>query len=78
MEDYDPKAFLLFALNHFGLKVRQEDGKMIYLEKDYTIEIEGNNLFKLLQGGQVIAPFADVEELCDFIKKDLELSRDYK
>ncbi len=73
MEDYDPKAFLLFALNHFKLAVQGEEEKMVYLEKGYTIEIEGAQLFKLSQGGQVIAPFGEVEELCDFIKKDLEL-----
>ena len=74
MEDYDPKEFLLFALNHFNLAVEKQEGKMIYLEKDYSIEIEGKKLFKLKQGGQVIAPFADVEEMCNFIKKDIELN----
>lgn len=74
MEDYDPKEFLLFALNHFNLAVEKHEEKMVYLEKEYTIEIEGKKLFKLMQGGQVIAPFADVEELCNFIKKDIELN----
>ena len=41
--------------------------KMVYLEKDYTIEIEARNLFKLLHNNQVIAPFNDIEELCNFI-----------
>lgn len=73
MEDYDPKAFLLFALDHFAIEVRSETGKMVYLESDYAIEIEGKNLFKLSQGGQVIGPFASVESLCQFIKQDMEL-----
>ncbi len=71
MEDYDPKEFLLFALNHFDLKVSAHEGKMVYLDQHYAIEIEGQKLFKLLQNGQVIAPFSDVAELCNFIKMDM-------
>ena len=47
---------------------------MVFLEKEYTIEIEGKKLFKLKQGGQVVAPFNDVEELCNFIKMDMQLN----
>lgn len=76
MEDYDPKEFLLFGLNHFDITVNSHEGKMVYLEKEYTIEIEGKKLFKLLQNNQVIAPFSGVEELCKFIKKDMELNEE--
>ncbi|MEM8525471.1 MAG: hypothetical protein AAGG68_12595 [Bacteroidota bacterium] len=72
MENYDPKAFLLFALNHFEIEVIKQDGKMIHLRQEYVIEIEGQQLFKLLQANQVIAPFSDVEELCQFIKMDMQ------
>ena len=72
MEDYNPKEFLLFALNHFGLTVNHTEGKMVYLEKGYTIEVEGQQLFKLLHQGEVVAPFASVEELCHFIQSDLQ------
>lgn len=72
MEDFDPKEYLLFALNHFNLPLKQADGKMVYLEHDYAIEIESKRLFKLLHQGQVIAPFDDVEELCHFIQSDLD------
>jgi len=34
------------------------------------VEVEGPGLYKLLQGGQVVAPFSGVEELCRFIKMD--------
>ena len=47
---------------------------MVYLEMDYAIEIEGKSLFKLLQAGQVVAPFNEVEELCHFIKMDLQIN----
>lgn len=68
------KAFLLFALQHFNIKVSSENDHFIFLEKNYCIEIEKNGLLKLSQGSQVIAPFADVEALCNFIKKDIELN----
>jgi len=76
MEDYNPKDFLLFALNHFKLEVVRHEGKMVYIEKDYSIEIEGKKLFKLMQGGAVVSPFDDVEELCNFIKRDIELNEE--
>ncbi len=74
--DYDPKEFLLFALDHFGIEVVAQQGHLITLEKGYAIEIEGKNLFKLLQGGQVVAPFADVEALCRFIKMDMPFNEE--
>jgi len=74
MEDYDPKDFLLFALKHFDIPVHSHEGKMVYMDMAYTIEIEGRNLYKLMQGGQVVAPFVDVEELCNFIKMDMQLN----
>lgn len=74
MENYDPKEFLLFALNHFDIEVISHDGNIIHTKMDYTIEIEGKQLFKLLHAGRVIAPFDDVEELCNFIKMDMQLN----
>jgi len=68
--EVDPKEFLLFALQHFNLKVTAQQGKMVYLTGDYAVEVEGPGLYKLLQGGQVVAPFSGVEELCRFIKMD--------
>jgi len=76
MDNYDPKDFLLFGLNHFKITVDSHEGKMVYLEKGYTVEIEGQKLFKLLQNNQVIAPFSGVEELCEFIKKDIQLNEE--
>lgn len=72
--EVDPKAFLRFGLQHFGIKILSEEGAMFYLEHHYAVEIEKNGLFKLTQDKQVVAPFSDVEELCVFIKKDIELN----
>lgn len=76
MENYDPKEFLLFALQHFKLEVIRHEGNIICIEKDYCIEIEGQKLFKLLHRGEVVSPFNDVEELCHFIKRDIELNEE--
>jgi hypothetical protein len=72
--DYNPKDFLLFALDHFNLPIQSAADKYIHLEKEYVIEIEGPKLFKLMHQGQVVAPFGDVEELCNFIKTDMALN----
>lgn len=74
MKGIDPKAFLLFALQHFSIDVVSERENMVYLEKNYTIEIEGPQLFKLIHQGQVIAPFAQVEEMCRFLQQDMPLN----
>lgn len=76
MENATPKEALLAKLDQFELPVNYHEGKMVYLEQGYTIEVEGPQLFKLLQDGYVIAPFGDLESLCDFIKKDLELNEE--
>jgi hypothetical protein len=70
----DPKDYLLFALNHFQLPVLSAEGKRIRLEKEYEIEIENESLFKLMHKGAVVGPFADVEELCQFIQMDMRLN----
>ncbi|MEL6637578.1 MAG: hypothetical protein AAFW73_11275 [Bacteroidota bacterium] len=70
MEEFEPRAFLRFALSHFGLPLLREEGPYFYLDRGYCIELEGPQLYKLSQNDQVIAPFADLEEMCIFIQKD--------
>lgn len=76
MEDksIDYRAFLLFALNHFGIEVVSETKRRIKLVHDYEIELEGPALFKLIHQGQVIGPFGEVEQLCEFIHQDIQLN----
>lgn len=76
MTDYDPKEFVLFALQHFGIIVNGQGQNKIYLEKGYAIEIEGPKLFKLLHRDEVVALFTDVEALCKFIKNDMALNEE--
>lgn len=74
MDEYDPLEFLMFALKHFDIKVTAQKDNMVWLENSYIIEIEGKSLFKLKQNNQVIAPFSDVEDLCNFIKMDMKIN----
>ena len=76
MEQIPPRELLLLAFKYFDLEMVTQSESKVELLEGYTIEIEGNNLFKLLQEGQVIAPFADVEELCDFIKMDMKINEE--
>ncbi|MEO1260397.1 MAG: hypothetical protein AAFZ15_16490 [Bacteroidota bacterium] len=70
----DHTAHLSSMLKKNGLEIKAQEGKTVYLKWGYVIEIENEHLFKLIQDDQVIAPFADVEELCQFIKMDMQLN----
>jgi hypothetical protein len=63
-----PREWLLFALQDFGIAIMVDHGNKLEVEKDYTIEIEQNGVFKLIWGGSVVAPFVDLAELCQFIE----------
>ena len=64
------KEKLLQMLNHYDIPIVNDKDKIIELEKDYEVEIEANGIFKLRSEGLVVAPFADLDELCRFIKMD--------
>ncbi len=63
-----PHDWLLLALKDFGISVLADDGHVVEIEKEYTIEIEQNGIFKLLWKGKVVAPFSDLAEMCHFIQ----------
>jgi hypothetical protein len=67
-EEPAPLDFLLFALDHYGLAVLGQAGNRVQVAGGYEVEIEGPGLYKLRANGQVVAPFADMDELCTFIK----------
>jgi hypothetical protein len=66
-EPQTPREWLLQALDDFGIALLADEGAFLTVEKEYTIEIEQNGVFKLLWKGKVVAPFQDLEELCQFI-----------
>ncbi len=76
MANENHNAYLLSMLRKNDLEIIDHAGKMVFLKWDYAIEIENEHLFKLTQDGHVVAPFADVEELCHFIKMDMQLNEE--
>lgn len=68
IEKFDPKELLLLVLRGMDIEIKKEIGKFVEVENGYTIEVEGKGLYKLLHRNQVVAPFADVVEMCGFIK----------
>lgn len=68
IENLDPKELLIIVLTGMDINILKEKDKILEVENDYTIEVEGKSLYKLLHKGQVVAPFADVVEMCGFIK----------
>lgn len=68
MNQYDPKELLLLVLRGMEVDILRENGKFVEVENGYTIEVESKGLYKLLHRNQVVAPFADVVEMCGFIK----------
>lgn len=64
-----PREWLLFALNDSQITLLEDKGNILEIEKEYSIEIEQNGIFKLLWKGKVVAPFQDLNELCHFIQQ---------
>jgi hypothetical protein len=58
---------LLNALDYYQIDILKVDDHHVSIIKDYNIEVEQNGIYKLTENGQVIAPFADIDELCQFI-----------
>lgn len=68
IEKLDPKELLLLVLRGMEVDILKEYGKFVEVQNGYTIEVEGKGLYKLIHKNQVVAPFADVVEMCGFIK----------
>lgn len=68
------KASLKQQLAEYGILLVSENEKNLFLESGYRIEVENPNLFKLLHAEQVVAPFDDIKELCEFIQMDKQLN----
>lgn len=67
-EPQTPHEWLLLALSDFNISVFSDNGRLLEVEKEYSIEIEQNGVFKLRWKGKVVAPFQDLAELCRFIQ----------
>lgn len=67
-EPETPREWLLLALSDFGISIVADRGNTLDLEKEYSVEIEQNGVFRLTWRGKVVAPFQDLAELCHFIQ----------
>lgn len=68
LAQYTPKELLLLVLAGMDIVVLSEAGNLVHLANEYLVEVEGASLYKLIHKGQVVAPFNDVIEMCNFIK----------
>lgn len=59
--------FLTGALHYYNIEIISVNGTRITVGRGYEIELEANGIYKLLSNNQVVAPFNDVNELCQFI-----------
>jgi hypothetical protein len=58
---------LLEALKIYEIEVIAIEGNRVKLQNNYEVEIEKNKLYKLIDDGYIVAPFADLNDLCRFI-----------
>ncbi|MCU0374763.1 MAG: hypothetical protein MUF24_05595 [Chitinophagaceae bacterium] len=63
----DAFEILLDCFAFYKIPVSHTNGNMVYTIKSYSIEVEKNGLYKLMQNNEVIAPFDDINELSQFI-----------
>ena len=70
MNHLEAESRLHYALNYYGIAVLGSEQNTVQLAQGYQVEVENTSLYKLLSDGAVVAPFADVDELCQFIKAD--------
>lgn len=57
------------ALEYYNIQILSVEGKNFVISRGYKIEVEQNGLYKLFSDGQIVAPFHDVDELCQFVLK---------
>lgn len=68
-DQLSPTQHLQMALAYYEIAVDRIEDRMFYLFNDYKIEVERGFLFKLFWRNEVVAPFNDLDEMCQFIKQ---------
>jgi hypothetical protein len=62
-----PLEILLEALAFYAIEIIAVNGNHVKVQNKFEIEVEANGLYKLSDDGYIIAPFADLNDLCRFI-----------
>ena len=60
---------LLKALKVYEIEVIEIECNREKLQNNYEVEVEKNQLYKLIDDGYIVAPFSDLNDLCRFIFK---------
>lgn len=68
-DQLSPTQHLRMALAYYEIAINRVEGPMFYLANDYQVEVERGFLFKLFWRNDVVAPFSDLDEMCQFIKQ---------
>ena len=68
--NYDETEFVLYALREMKIPVISQEGRYLFLQEGYVIEVEGRDLYRLSAEGFVISPFNDIGALCQFIQRN--------
>lgn len=58
---------LLEALKFYDIEILSVTVTHVKVQNKFEIEVEANGLYKLLNDGYIVAPFDDINELCQFI-----------
>ena len=58
---------LLEAFSYYKIEVLTIDGNTVRVQHGYEVEVESNGMYKLKSDGYIVAPFADLNDLCRFI-----------
>lgn len=73
--NYNESDFVEYALTQMNIKILKREGKFFDLERGFSVEVEGTDLYRLSSEGWVISPFEDIGKMCEFIKKNLEIAQ---
>ncbi|MEP7321222.1 MAG: hypothetical protein ABI761_04860 [Saprospiraceae bacterium] len=63
----NPVEKLMEALKFYNIEVISINENKVKVPPNFEIEIEANGIFKLLDDGYIVGPFADERQLCRFI-----------
>ncbi|GGD70632.1 hypothetical protein GCM10011514_38370 [Emticicia aquatilis] len=72
--NYNESDFVEYALTQMNIKILKREGKYFDLEGGFKVEVETKDLYRLSVEDWVISPFEDIGKMCEFIKKNLEMS----
>ena len=71
--EYNESDFVEYALKETKINIVSRKDKYFDLENGFQIEVEGKDLYRLSHEGWVISPFDDIGNLCEFLRKNVNI-----